>query len=214
VFVFEGFAVKFVVSKKIQAGGSELQDRAEFFWNGPNLVLVLADGAGGLSGGAKAAQFVVESVKKEINTKLNSPEQLCSFLAALDRDMHGNGSFGETTGVILVLSNEKIIGASVGDSGALVISTTGVDHLTRSQIRKPLIGSGEAMPVAFERGTLDGTLLVASDGLLKYTPQEKIAATVAVSDLDGAADKLVSLVKYQSGTWPDDVSVLLAQVAS
>lgn len=125
--------------------------------------------------------------------------------------MSASGTLGETTCIIVILSEAEIIGASVGDSGALIFSKDGVDNLTRNQIRKPLLGSGQASPVGFSQTHLDGVLLIASDGLLKYTSQEKIAATIAASGFDEAAKKLIDLVRYQSGTLPDDVSILLTR---
>jgi serine/threonine protein phosphatase PrpC len=201
----------FATSKQIQAGGSELQDRAEYFWNGSNLILILADGAGGLSGGAKAAEFIVESVKQQIGSTITNSQQLCAILASIDQKMSASGTFGETTCVVVILSDSGIIGASVGDSGVLGFSKIGVENLTANQVRKPLLGSGFAIPVGFTRNQLDGTLLIASDGLLKYTSQEKIAATILAADFKNAAAKLIELVRYQSGALPDDVSVLLAQ---
>jgi PPM family protein phosphatase len=201
----------FAASKQIHPGEKELQDRAEFFWCDSNLVLVIADGAGGLSGGAEAAQFLVEGVKKRIGSTSMNTDGLNELLTALDREMVAIGAFGETTGVVVVLSDEGIIGASVGDSGAFIFSKNGTENLTAAQIRKPFLGSGRAIPISFTRNGFDGTLLVASDGLLKYTSQEKIAATIGVTDLDAAASKLVDLVRYQSGALPDDVSVLLAR---
>lgn len=203
--------MKYAVAKQIQAGGSELQDRAEFFENDSKLILILADGAGGLSGGANAAQFVVESIKKRINFQTLSLEQLCAFLTALDREMFASGTLGETTCVIVILSESGAIGACVGDSGALIFSKAGVGNLTMGQMRKPLLGSGQALLSGFNLKRLDGTLLIASDGLLKYTSQEKIAAKIAASSFDDAPGKLIDLVRYQSGALPDDVSVLLAQ---
>jgi PPM family protein phosphatase len=201
----------FAVSKSIQAGGSELQDRAEFFWNGSNLILVLADGAGGLSGGAEAANFIIESVTKRIGSAVSKPQQLNEVLASLDQEMAASGAYGETTCVIVVASESGIVGTSVGDSGALLFSKAGAENLTAHQVRKPLLGSGRVIPVSFSHGFLDGTLLVASDGLLKYTSQEKIAAKILAADFESAASQLIDLVRYQSGALPDDVSVLLAR---
>jgi serine/threonine protein phosphatase PrpC len=202
----------FATSKQIHAGGSELQDRAEIFLNGSNLILVLADGAGGLSGGAKAAEFIVESVKQQVGSTIINSQQLCAFLTSIDQKMSARGTFGETTCVVVILSDSGIVGASVGDSGALVFSKTGVENLTANQVRKPLLGSGLAIPVGFTCSQLNGTLLIASDGLLKYTSQEKIAATILAADFKNAAAKLIELVRYQSGALPDDVSVLLARI--
>jgi serine/threonine protein phosphatase PrpC len=201
----------FATSKQIHAGGKELQDRAELFWCDSNLVLVVTDGAGGISGGAEAAQFIVDGVRKRIGSTTMNPKELTMLFTSLDREMAAIGAFGETTCVVVVLSESGVVGASVGDSGALVFSKAGVDNLTANQVRKPFLGSGRAMPVSFTHGLLEGTLLVASDGLLKNTSLEKIAATILTADFDNAASKLVELVRYQSGALPDDVSVLLAR---
>jgi serine/threonine protein phosphatase PrpC len=201
----------FATAKQIHAGGKELQDWAEFFWCDSNLVLVIADGAGGMSGGAEAAQFIVEGVKKRIGSTTMNPSGLNELLTFLDREMAAIGAFGETTGVVVVLSDGGVFGASVGDSGAFIFSKAELENLTANQIRKPFLGSGRAIPVTFTRGLLNGTLLVATDGLLKYTSLEKIAATILASDFDSAASKLIELVRYQSGALPDDVSILLVR---
>jgi serine/threonine protein phosphatase PrpC len=201
----------FEAAKQIHAGGKELQDRAEFFWCGSSLVLVVADGAGGMSGGAEAAQFLVEGIKKRIGSMRMNTDGLTELLMCLDREMAAIGAYGETTGVIVALSDNGVFGASVGDSGAFVFSKSGLENLTANQTRKPFLGSGRAIPIAFTRESLGGTLLVATDGLLKYTGLEKIAATILATDFDSAANKLVELVRYQSGALPDDISVLLAR---
>ena len=201
----------FLTAKQIHAGEKELQDRAEIFHCGPNLVLVVADGAGGMSGGAEAAEFVLNGIKKQIaSVDLNS-EALNKLLISLDQEMASIAAFGETTCVIAIVSDNGVVGSSVGDSGSFVFSKASVDNLTAGQIRKPFLGSGRANPAGFTRKQLDGTLLVASDGLLKYTSTEKVAATILAADLEVAANKLVDLVRYQSGALPDDISVLLAR---
>lgn len=201
----------FAASKQIHAGDRELQDRAEFFWCGSNLVLVVADGAGGMGGGAEAAEFIVSNVRKRIASSDLNSESLNRLLVSLDQETAAIGAFGETTCVVVVLSDSGVIGASVGDSGAFICSETGLENLTANQVRKPFLGSGRATLVNFARKSLDGTLLIASDGLLKYTSLEKIAATILTADIDTAAKRLIELVRYKSGALPDDVSVLLAR---
>jgi len=203
--------MRFATARKICAGEKDLQDRAEIFSRGSNLVLVVADGAGGLSGGAEAAQFLVNGIKKGIDATNCEAAKLVDLLTLLDEEMAAKGSGGETTGVVAVLSEAKIVGASVGDSGALFFSSTGVADLTAKQVRKPLLGSGRAVPTGFSGNCAAGTLVVASDGLLKYTSPEKIAATITASGFDEVANKLVDLVRFPSGGLPDDVSVLLAR---
>ncbi|HTB85597.1 MAG TPA: PP2C family serine/threonine-protein phosphatase [Candidatus Sulfotelmatobacter sp.] len=201
----------FATAKQIQAGGKELQDRAEILWVGSNLVLVVADGAGGMSGGAEAAQFLVDGIKQRIASIDMNADGLNELLTSLDREMADGGTFGETTGVVVVLSGGGIFGASIGDSGAFVFSKNGVENLTANQTRKPFLGSGRAVSIPFIRESLNGTLLVATDGLLKYTSLEKIASTILAADFDATAGRLVDLVRYQSRALPDDISILLAR---
>jgi PPM family protein phosphatase len=202
----------FATAKQIYAGGKELQDRAELFWSGSNLVLVVADGAGGRSGAAEAAEFVVNRVKQTIQFADLNPKGLSEFLKSIDQQMVAAGNVGETTCVVAVVSENGIVGASVGDSGAWCISSAaGVDNLTGNQSRKPFLGIGSATPFGFARNSLNGTLLVASDGLLKYTSAERIAATALADDVEKSASNLVGLVRYQSGALPDDISILLAR---
>jgi serine/threonine protein phosphatase PrpC len=200
----------FATAKQIHAGGKELQDRAEIFWLGSHLVLAVADGAGGRSGAAEAAEFVTRRVKQTLQPANLSPKGLSEFLKSIDQQMVAAGNVGETTCVIAALSGNGIVGASVGDSGAWCISASGVDNLTGGQSRKPFLGAGGAMPFGFARDSLNGTLLVASDGLLKYTSAEQIAAALA-DDLEKYAQNLVGLVRYSSGVLPDDISILLAR---
>lgn len=198
-------------TKRIKPGGQELQDRAEFLLAENDLAIVLADGAGGMSGGAEAAEFVIQKFKAARDSASLKFEAMPDFLAAMDREMAEAQAVGEATCVILFLQGEKIFGASVGDSGAWMISDAGIEDLTANQCRRPLLGSGGALPVPFKYPKLSGTLLVASDGLLKYTSQEKIAAASRIADIDAAAEELLGLVRYPSGVCPDDVSLILVR---
>src|SRR5205814_8369243 len=54
-----------------------------------------------------------------------------------------------------------------GDCGAWLIAENGIEELTADQVRKPLLGSGEAVPIAFESALGGATLLLATDGLFK-----------------------------------------------
>jgi len=201
----------FETARQVHAGGKELQDRAEVFWLGSKLVLILADGAGGRSSRAEAAEFVIRQAKQILHSADLSPNGLSEFLKSIDRQMVADGNIGETTCVLTVLWQNSIIGASVGDSGAWCVSPSGVDDLTCRQGRKPFLGTGGANPIGFARDALVGTLLMASDGLLKYTSSECIAAAALAANLENAAQNLIGLVRYASGALPDDVSVLLAR---
>jgi serine/threonine protein phosphatase PrpC len=115
---------------------------------------------------------------------------------------------GETTGVVVAVGRGGIAGVSVGDSEAWIVTPKSIDDLTRSQER-PRLGSGRAVPVGFQRRTLDGVLVVASDGVFKYASPERIAATVRAGEVAGAADRLIALVQLPSRRFQDDVGIVV-----
>ena len=106
---------------------------------------------------------------------------------------------------------ERIFGASVGDCEAWLITEHSIEELTASQVRKPLLGSGEAVPVAFEAALGVATLLLATDGLLKYAHRDRIVAIALGPNLQMAAHALADLPRMRSGALPDDVGVILCR---
>jgi hypothetical protein len=70
-----------------------------------------------------------------------------------------------------------------------------------------------ATPIPFYRKKAPaGTLLVATDGLLKYSWPQKICETVrATHDVDALPKALIDLVRMPSGGLQDDVAVAVAR---
>jgi serine/threonine protein phosphatase PrpC len=198
-----GFAT---INRSCRGGG---QDRVAAFRRGGGLVVALADGAGGVGGGAAAAQFLVD----EANAWTVHGSAAPGVIADLDRRL-ASTTGGESTAVILSLSATGVVGASVGDSEAWIVRADSVEDLTAAQNRKPLVGSGACVPVAFAVGALQGgTLLVASDGLFKYAKRSDIARVAMLPELGSAVAGLVDLVTLRSGAVSDDVSVILCREA-
>jgi len=195
-----------------EAGSGSNQDRGIVVREGVRLVLCVADGAGGVSGGAEAAQMVVSVVSQRASL-LNDANACGSMLRQLDILLANDSAAGETTGVLASIENDKIFGASVGDSGAWLIQA-GDSHtdLTASQQRKPLLGSGRALPTRFEAPLKGAALLLATDGLLKYAPAARIATISQIHPPEDAAKKLIELVRYRSGALPDDTTVILTRL--
>lgn len=185
--------------------GSQGQDRAAVVVADGRRQVVLADGAGGLAGGEVAADVVVVGA--------GGRTDVVPCLYELDEVLARDPRAGETTAVVVLVEGGRVVGASVGDSGAWWITGDRVVDLTEHQVRKPLLGSGEASIVPFEVSVGSGVLLVASDGLLKYATEARIAEVVRRSDdLDQRARALVELVRLRSGAFPDDVGVVLVEV--
>lgn len=179
--------------------------------------MAVADGAGGISGGAAAAEQAVHMVELMASTRnaavWGEPEWL-AFLGSLDSWLLDNPEAGETTAVALCLANSGITGASVGDSGAWIVTPSGVVDLTENQQPRPFLGTGSAFPAAFTHPFAPAdTLLLATDGLLKYADPVGIADLARGADLEAAADALVDRVRLHSGNLPDDVALILCRRA-
>jgi PPM family protein phosphatase len=180
------------------------QDRATVVHSLHGLIIALADGAGGTSNGAQAADAVIKAVQESpaldpaiLLYELDDPNRL------------GNG---ETTAVILSVSSEIVAGASVGDSGAWLIAADGVVDLTRAQHRKPLVGGG-CTPFAFTNALPPGsTVLIASDGLFRYAKPSEMARAARKTTLDRAATALIDLARLPSGGLQDDISIVQPSV--
>lgn len=186
--------------------GSRGEDRASFFLTDGGFVAVVADGAGGTGGGAEAATALCELVAGVVGTPQKS---WAEFLLYADNVLSRSASGGLTTAVVVEAVNGNLVGASVGDSGALLFSGDEIVDLTAGQHRKPLLGSGAISAAAFGPVPFNGRLLVASDGVLKYIPLAKICQIVGGEDLQTAGANLIDAAKLPTGQWHDDVAVLL-----
>jgi PPM family protein phosphatase len=205
---------QFVTRTVLEAAGRRLEDRAEVIPRGEWLVLVVADGAGGRPGPVEAAEWVVRRVREETSRPrftFYDPFAWTGLLSKIDREMLDDPTAGEATGVVAAVSPKAVFGASVGDSAAWLVTPDRVHDLTARQQRKPFLGTGVAAPVPFGSGPPTGTLLLATDGLLKYTGPEKIAEAARDADLDAAARRLVDLVRLRSGALQDDVGLILCR---
>jgi PPM family protein phosphatase len=195
------------------AGNTVNQDRGLIIHDGQRVVLCVADGAGGRSGGEEAAIMAVELIRENVSLMTNA-DSCAGLLRKLDASIANDPVAGETTCALAVVTAEDIFGASVGDSGVWLIPG-GLAHveLTQAQQRKPFIGSGSAWPVPFhfEKEEVGG-LLLATDGLLKYTSAERIVRTYRDFPVEAAAKQLINQVRYPSGALPDDVTLILAKL--
>jgi len=196
----------FIHALAIAPRRGEGQDRAFALACEHGIVIAVADGAGGMSGGAQAAKAVVDAVAAVGSHAYD----WTMLLAQLDHDQIG---FGQTTAVVVWLTRDQLVGASAGDSAAWIIRGTEVEDVTRAQHRKPLIGDGAVITTLAAGPLAGGTLLVASDGLFRFAKREDIVRIAGGPDLAAAANQLVELVREPSGQVPDDVTVVLCREA-
>ncbi len=173
-------------------------------------LIVLADGAGGSGDGALAAQRLCDLVQRDQATLFSAPAQLGAWLTGVDAETLG----GQTTAIVLVVRDGIVTGVSVGDSEAWVVGAT-VVALTQQQHRKPLLGSGTALPVPFD-GELhpEQTLVLGSDGLFKYVAAAHLISLVTAGSSDATlAAQLLAAARLPTGRLQDDCSVIVMRAA-
>ncbi len=183
--------------------------------NEPNaLICVLADGQGGQIGGAAAAQTAVQktlelaaarSVKQLLNRKT-----WFEIVRFVDDEVAGNENAGFTTLVAVCVFNNRVCGASCGDSTALVVERSNYAVLTEKQRKNPPIGSKAAIPVGFEDKLKNSQLILMSDGVWRFVSYEKIAEM----SRSYQGQKLIAALKalqmeQNNGKLHDDFSIIL-----
>lgn len=194
------------------------EDRAAVFAHREGCVIVVADGVGGRAGGARAAEQVLSSIARRLPglKALHKASTWQQLMEAIDADLKADGGGGETTAVVVAVTPSGLAGAAVGDSEAWMVPAPaeGPLILAGRGRRKPYLGYGMATPESFVAGKLDGTLLVATDGLFKFADVERILAAVKASDLKAAASAVAELPKSSEGVYHDDVAAVLCRSAS
>ncbi len=176
-------------------------------------VIAIADGTGGMSGGAQAADFVIAAVRgrtMQPGFDIASAAAWTGLLGEIDRDIAAAAQAGETTGIALAVTADLVVGASCGDSRACLIDGPSTLELTRGQQRKPRLGSGRASPRGFVAAPA-GTLLVATDGLFDYVPLPAIR-DIVVRAGSKVADALIELVLARCRQLPDDIVVVTGRL--
>lgn len=198
----------FDIGQTVQAAGPRLQDRVIVLPNEDGAVLAVADGAGGSGGGTEAATEFAELARARA-AELTDEKACVRLLRDADLAISRAGHGGETTGVVVVVARRKTFGASVGDSAAWWMNSHQAEELTAGQKRRPFLGTGNATPVAFKHHFALGSLVLATDGLWKFTNLQRVREQVIGQTPAEAAQNLVRLVTFPSGTLPDDVGVIV-----
>ena len=152
--------------------GGRGEDRVHVEHSGSQTLAVVADGAGGTGGGAAAAAMACSIAAQRLRIQgTGTAEDWARCLYEVTRRWFRPVACTR----VVEISEGRIVGASVGDSGAWMLTGKTILDLTENQHRKPLLGSDEASPVGFGPFELSGRLLIASDGLFKYATQSDIA---------------------------------------
>jgi hypothetical protein len=199
-----------------QAAGEINQDCAGEFVCAGARILVLADGVGNSADGAESARRLLTWLQEDCEQGCIDLDPLVwvDRLLRFDAALCGGIQAGETAGVVAAVVGGTVVGASVGHASAWLIEGEGLVDLTERQYRRPLLGTSTAMPVGFGPLPLDGTLLLASDGLTAYAERGRIAEVARGEFLDLCVADLVALARLPSGDYFDDVSVVLCRTGA
>lgn len=199
----------------------ETEDRAEIIPTGDSgnggTVLVVADGVGGRPGGRAAAELAVRLAREAVPTMTardrTDPHAWYRLAKTIDDALGEDDESGATTLVIVCVTPKRLVGVSVGDSEAWLVTSEGHYDLTGGQRRKPYLGEGMADPVPFTLPNPGyGTLLVATDGLFKYALPERIGDAALQADLATAARRVADEARLPSGRLPDDIAIVLCRL--
>ncbi len=176
-------------------------------------LFVVADGAGGVAGGADAAETICGAASAYQAWRM--PSDWAGWLTHVDREMSRSRVGFAAAVVIEIWDDGRIVGASAGDCEAWIFGGDAASRsLTSRQARKPLLGEGAAKPAGFEAQLGRGMLLVATDGLWKCMDRARIAeAVLLVRPLDVACAALVDGARLKGGALQDDVAIVLAELA-
>lgn len=197
------------VAHRVENGGKG-EDRLLVEHCGSRTLAVVADGAGGIGGGAAAAAMTCSIVAQRLRTGgAGTPEDWAKCLYEADQAVVRTG--GQCAAVVVEVSEGHVVGASVGDSGAWMLMGKAIFDLTENQYRKPLLGSDEAMPMGFGPIELSGRLLIATDGLFKYATESDITQRAMGVSVNEALARLIEGVRLRSGALQDDVAIILVE---
>jgi PPM family protein phosphatase len=197
------------LAHRVENGGRG-EDRVLVEHFGSRTLVVVADGAGGTGGGAAAAAMACSMAAQRFRAQgAGTAEDWARCLYEVDRALVQTG--GQCTAVVVEISEGRVFGASVGDSGAWMLNGKPVIDLTENQHRKPLLGSDEAMPMGFGPIECSGRLLIATDGLFKYATESEIATRAMGGSVNEAVARLIAGVRLRSGALQDDVGIVLIE---
>ena len=192
------------------SGRASTEDRALLAPIEAGWLVVVADGTGGISGGARAAELLIRGVREAARTGFDTtdPAAWAALLDTLDDVIADDSDAGETTGVALMVTSGLVVGASCGDSRAFLFFTpAGARELTGQQPRKPRLGTGHAQAQPF-CAEAHGVLVVGTDGLFDYVKLDDISRTILAAPA-GSADVLIRLVLERHRSPPDDIAVVV-----
>jgi serine/threonine protein phosphatase PrpC len=183
--------------------------------NSSVILCALADGQGGRTGAAEAADLAcrvcVEAAASHSIRELYARDTWIDILRKADHAVACEPRAGFTTLVAFCVTTERVCGGSCGDSAAILIRGRREGQiLTAEQPKNPPTGSGKADYGYFQAALIrPWVLLAVSDGIWKYTGWEPLLQiTHKQSEEQIVADLLRRAAAPTSCQLQDDFTLL------
>jgi serine/threonine protein phosphatase PrpC len=178
---------------------------------------LVADGQGGQTGGGPAAQLACQvALRAALACRpagLIDPPIWCDILRQADAAVAADSGAGLTTLLALCVYRGRVVGASSGDSAALLVSGGRATELTAGQQKNPPVGCGAAVAVPFGAAIIEPwRVLAMSDGVWKYVGWERVVAIASrVSGRFLIAELREAARLRGSGRFQDDFTVVVLE---
>lgn len=176
------------------------------------MVVGVVDGAGGTGGGAKAADRVVKELEMWSLGSVPDVVSMSTLGRQLDARVTADPECGEAAAVVLGIREDSVVCMCVGDCQAWLVSDQDVRDLSAGRKRKPLLGSGGAIPFVEEAEWRGETIIAGTDGLFNYVPYERLIETVREVEPEVAPEELLRIARMATGSLQDDAGVFAARV--
>jgi PPM family protein phosphatase len=175
----------------------------------------IADGQGGRAGGAEAARLACKTAVERASA--SSPKQLIlpwtwqTIFGVADQAVCDDPDAGFTTLITFCLTESHVIGASNGDSAAILFNSGEKPTiLTQNQNKNPPIGAGDARAVSFlSKLVSPWTLLAMTDGVWKYAGMETVLKVGSEKRGEAIIHELRARAQLSSGVFQDDFTVVI-----
>jgi serine/threonine protein phosphatase PrpC len=194
-------------------------------------LFVVADGVGGLSAGERASSMAVERLIKHYyaaDSEIPPDQRLAIAFQQVNQDVYkllnDPGKPAATTMVAVVVLENQLIAASVGDSQIFLIRNDDIQQLNQVDVLRDgsaedgaltkAIGYREILDVDTILGSLepDDVLILCSDGLTRYLNNQQLVRLARLRDPRDSVRRMINETNQKGGA--DNVSVAIIRIGT
>ncbi|MFN3201311.1 MAG: hypothetical protein ACE366_23120 [Bradymonadia bacterium] len=174
--------------------------------------VVLADGAGGLSGGWRAAARTVDTLIGQLeDDPANTATGIARWMETVDNALVKDKKAGEAAAITLVVDEQGVRGAQAGNVAAWAMANGQVTRLDVTDRKIPRLGTKLCLPAPLSlSGHIDAVLLLSAGawGPLGGELTQAVAAALSQALEGDASTALPTLVRAGSD---DSTGILLVR---